>query len=122
MKLARSRFWAIAHFATKQTDTIYRQGIEYPFVFVYNKIKVINPFFKELMMNVQQLNEFITSNYPTMLQTLRELCAIPAPSHLEQARAEYCRAWLESVGARGVYIDDVLNAIELILEKKYGRG
>ena len=62
-------------------------------------------------MNVQHLNEFITSNYPAMLQTLRELCAIPAPSHSEQARAEYCRAWLESVGARGVYIDDALNVV-----------
>lgn len=62
-------------------------------------------------MNVQQLNEFITSNYPVMLQTLRELCAIPAPSHFERARAEYCRAWLESVGARGVYIDDALNVV-----------
>ena len=62
-------------------------------------------------MNVQHLNEFITSNYPAMLDTLRELCAIPAPSHFEQARAEYCREWLESVGARGVYIDDALNVV-----------
>ena len=62
-------------------------------------------------MNVQHLNEFITSNYPVMLQTLRELCAIPAPSHFERARAEYCRAWMESVGARGVYIDDALNVV-----------
>ena len=60
---------------------------------------------------MQHLNEFITSNYPAMLQTLRELCAIPAPSHSEQARAEYCRAWLESAGARGVYIDDALNVV-----------
>lgn len=62
-------------------------------------------------MNVQHLNEFITSNYPAMLDTLRELCAIPAPSHFEQGRAEYCRAWLESVGAQGVYIDDALNVV-----------
>lgn len=62
-------------------------------------------------MNEQGLNEFITSNYPAMLDTLRELCAIPAPSHFEQARAEYCRAWLESAGAQGVYIDDALNVV-----------
>ena len=62
-------------------------------------------------MNEQCLNEFIKSNYPTMLDTLRELCAIPAPSHFERARAEYCREWLESVGARGVYIDDALNVV-----------
>lgn len=62
-------------------------------------------------MNEQGLNEFIKSNYPAMLDTLRQLCAIPAPSHFEQARAEYCRAWLESVGAQGVYIDDALNVV-----------
>ena len=60
---------------------------------------------------MQQLNDFIKSNYPAMLQTLRELCAIPAPSHFEQARAEYCRAWLEAAGAQGVYIDDALNVV-----------
>lgn len=60
---------------------------------------------------MQNLNDFIKANYPAMLQTLRELCAIPAPSHLEQARAEYCRTWLESAGAQGVYIDDALNVV-----------
>lgn len=40
---------------------------------------------------------------------IRELCAIPAPSGFEEKRAEYCRAFLESIGAKGVYIDDALN-------------
>lgn len=54
---------------------------------------------------------FIEENRGLMLKTLKELCAIPAPSHHEQKRAEYCKNWLEGVGAEGVYIDDALNVI-----------
>ena len=42
---------------------------------------------------------------------LRDLCAIPAPSHFEHQRAEYCKRWLEGIGAKGVYIDDALNVV-----------
>ncbi|MBQ9080797.1 MAG: M20/M25/M40 family metallo-hydrolase [Clostridia bacterium] len=48
---------------------------------------------------------------PIVLNTLRELCAIPAPSHFERERAEYCKSWLESAGAQGVYIDEALNVV-----------
>ena len=54
---------------------------------------------------------FVEENKELMLRTLKELCAIPAPSHHEQKRAEYCKNWLEGVGAKGVYIDDALNVI-----------
>ncbi len=54
---------------------------------------------------------FIEENRELMLKTLKELCTIPAPSHQEQKRAEYCKHWLESVGAKGVYIDEALNVI-----------
>ena len=46
-----------------------------------------------------------------MFDTLKELCAIPAPSYLEHQRAAYCKAWLEAVGATNVYIDEALNVI-----------
>ena len=54
---------------------------------------------------------FVEGNIAGLYQTLRELCAIPAPSGLEQRRAEYCKAWLENVGAEGVYIDEALNVV-----------
>lgn len=60
---------------------------------------------------MKTLSEFIQSNSASMLQTLRELCAIPAPSHQEQARAEYCKNWLTEAGAPGVYIDEALNVV-----------
>lgn len=46
-----------------------------------------------------------------LLQTVKELCAIPAPSGMEEKRADYCKRWLEAVGAAGVYIDDALNVV-----------
>jgi len=42
---------------------------------------------------------------------LIELAKIPAPSHREERRAAFCKAWLEEQGAKGVYIDDAQNVI-----------
>lgn len=57
------------------------------------------------------MTSFINENQALMLQTLKELCIIPAPSHQEQARADYCKRWLEQQGAKGVYIDAALNVV-----------
>ena len=57
------------------------------------------------------IQEYIKHNYENMITTLKELCVIPAPSHYEQKRAEYCKAWLEEAGAKNVYIDEALNVI-----------
>lgn len=57
------------------------------------------------------MKAFVEENTALMYETLKELCAIPAPSHLEHKRAEYCKKWLENVGAEGVYIDEALNVI-----------
>lgn len=60
---------------------------------------------------VYSMKEYIKNNTEMMLETLKELCHIPAPSHFEQRRADYCKNWLENIGAEGVYIDDALNVI-----------
>lgn len=57
------------------------------------------------------MKHFIDANRESLYRTLRELCAIPAPSHFEHERAEYCKRWLDGIGAEGVYIDDALNVI-----------
>ena len=56
-------------------------------------------------------SRFITENTEDLYKTLKELCLIPAPSHHEDKRAEYCKAWLEKNGCSGVYIDSALNVI-----------
>lgn len=57
------------------------------------------------------IKKYIEENTDLMYEMIKELCAIPAPSHFEQKRAEYCKNWLENNGAKGVYIDEALNVI-----------
>lgn len=59
----------------------------------------------------EKIKEFVNENTEDMYATLKELCAIPAPSHHEEKRAEYCKKWLEEAGAEGVYIDEALNVV-----------
>ena len=62
-------------------------------------------------MNIASIRKYAKENEDLLLQTLKELCAIPAPSGKEQMRAAYCKEWLDAVGAEGVYIDEALNVI-----------
>lgn len=59
----------------------------------------------------EQIKAFVEKNHELMMQTLRELCLIPAPSHKEELRAEYCKKWLETHGATGVTVDEAKNVI-----------
>jgi len=57
------------------------------------------------------LSAFIQEHTPLLLQTLRELCVIPAPSGAEQARAAYCRRWLRRHAGLDADIDEVNNVL-----------
>ena len=59
----------------------------------------------------QEIKQFSENSREEIFKILEELCNIPAPSHFEQDRAEYCKKYLEGIGAEGVYIDDALNVI-----------
>ena len=54
---------------------------------------------------------YIENSREETMQLLEALCRIPAPSGHEEARAEFCKKWLEDNGAEGVYIDEALNVI-----------
>ncbi|MCQ2413419.1 MAG: M20/M25/M40 family metallo-hydrolase [Clostridia bacterium] len=57
------------------------------------------------------IKTFIEKNKDELYRVHRELCLIPAPSHYEDERAAYCKAWLEGIGAEGVYIDEAKNVV-----------
>ena len=59
----------------------------------------------------EMIKAYVDANKDELFSILKDLCLIPAPSHFEDARAEYCKKWLESVGAEGVYIDEAKNVI-----------
>ncbi|MBO7147677.1 MAG: M20/M25/M40 family metallo-hydrolase [Lentisphaeria bacterium] len=44
-------------------------------------------------------------------QLIRDLCKIPAPSHHEELRAEFCKEWFCKNGFTNVTIDEALNVI-----------
>ncbi len=58
-----------------------------------------------------EIKKYAEENYDLMIDLLRNLCHIPAPSHHEEKRAEYLKAYFENMGAKGVYIDEALNVI-----------
>ena len=58
-----------------------------------------------------KIKEFISKNESEIYSMLKELSLIPAPSGMEDARAEYCKNKLMSFGAEGVYIDEAKNVI-----------
>lgn len=57
------------------------------------------------------IEQYLEENHEMLLQLLKELCNIPAPSHNEEKRARFCKKWLEGQGAEGVFIDEALNVI-----------
>ena len=44
-------------------------------------------------------------------QIIRDLCKLPAPSHHEELRSEYCRKWFVDNGFKNVTVDEALNVI-----------
>ena len=60
---------------------------------------------------MQSIHDFLTEHQQEHLQLLITMAQIPAPSGHEEKRAKFCKEWLESQGAQGVYIDEVLNVI-----------
>lgn len=59
----------------------------------------------------QDVLEYLENNRPRFLSAIRELAQIPAPSGQEELRTQWCKQYLESLGATGVYIDEALNVI-----------
>lgn len=56
-----------------------------------------------------EMEQYALSTKEEVLQFMRELAPIPAPSHHEEKRAEWVKNWMEKNGAKGVFIDDALN-------------
>ena len=54
---------------------------------------------------------YIKKHTDELFDLLHRLALIPAPSGYEDARADFCKKWLESVGACGVYIDEKKNVV-----------
>lgn len=63
------------------------------------------------MYNTKQIKEYVQNNIGEVHKIIYDLCQIPAPSHHEEKRAEYCKAWFDKNGLCGSYIDEAKNVI-----------
>ncbi|MBQ7012011.1 MAG: M20/M25/M40 family metallo-hydrolase [Clostridia bacterium] len=59
----------------------------------------------------KNVTEYIENNAKAARDLLLTLAPIPAPSHKEELRAEFCKKWLVDAGAENVYIDEALNVV-----------
>lgn len=66
------------------------------------------------MYNTHELSDamldYIDSVKDELEKLIEDLCGIPAPSHHEEKRAAFCKAWFENHGIN-CFIDDALNVI-----------
>ena len=63
------------------------------------------------MYDTAQIKKYVDENIDEVYKIIYDLCGIPAPSHHEERRAEYCKAWFDKNGLPGSYIDEALNVI-----------
>lgn len=59
----------------------------------------------------KELEQYILDTQEELRQLIRDMCAIPAPSHHEEKRAAFCKAWFEKNVGQEVIIDEALNVI-----------
>ena len=58
-----------------------------------------------------EMTAYAAEAWKEAAQIVRDLCKLPAPSHHEELRAEYCKNWFENNGFTNVTIDKALNVI-----------
>lgn len=59
----------------------------------------------------KEAENFLEGELDGIKALLKTISLIPAPSGFEDERAEFVKAWLENIGAEGVYIDEAKNVI-----------
>jgi len=62
------------------------------------------------------MNTYIQNSLPELKQLIRDLCAIPAPSHHEEKRAEFIQKWMISNGFPHVFVDEAHNVLSEVGE------
>ncbi len=63
------------------------------------------------MFDLKDAMQYAAECYDELLALVRELCAIPAPSHQEDQRAAFCLHWFQAAGGKDAYIDEAKNVI-----------
>jgi len=59
----------------------------------------------------EEVKKYIDAHKNEAYELLKEIAQIPSPSNHEEKRMEFCKNWLEGIGAKGVYTDSALNVV-----------
>ena len=59
----------------------------------------------------RDMETYILESQEELKQLIRDMSVIPAPSHHEERRAEFCRDWFGRMGFENVSIDPALNVL-----------
>jgi acetylornithine deacetylase/succinyl-diaminopimelate desuccinylase-like protein len=63
------------------------------------------------MLKSEEIKKYVNENINEVYKLIHDLCHIPAPSHHEKARADYCKRWFWENGMTKAYIDSALNVV-----------
>lgn len=58
-----------------------------------------------------EMEHYLQESQEELQELVRQLCAIPAPSHHEERRADFCLHWFWENGCEDAFIDDASNVI-----------
>ena len=57
------------------------------------------------------IKNYVDAHREALYALLKALCLIPAPSHHEELRAEFCKKWFDENCGEGAYIDEAKNVV-----------
>lgn len=63
------------------------------------------------MTDQEKRKQYMEEHFEEAVRLLRILGRIPAPSHKEDQRVEFCRNWFGDQGAEDVYVDEAKNVV-----------
>ncbi len=63
------------------------------------------------MTDQEKRKQYMEEHFEEAVRLLRTLGQIPAPSHREDQRVEFCRNWFRDQGAEDVYVDEAKNVV-----------
>ena len=63
---------------------------------------------------IAKAKQYAQDHLPELIDLIKQLCLIPAPSNQEQDRAQFCHDWFKAAGFKNVYIDSALNAVAIL--------
>ena len=63
------------------------------------------------MFTTEKIKEYASEHREELLALHKELCLIPAPSHKEEKRAEFCLKWFNENLGEAAYIDEAKNVV-----------